>query len=257
MGSVFFLAFVVILCFILGNLILGISQISKGYKIKKYGGNRSIAKKKMISGSIMICIAILSCTFFYVYSYLSTLKDEKMEKEFIVYAARNDDYELVKELLESGVPVDTNDYSLFNGNIVTADNQNTALYEATASRNYKMVELLLEYGANPDQEGVYNQTPLQRTIENDTHIMMEIFLEHGADPNFVTSNGNSYLEYACNYADVRAVQLLLEYGANPNEKNNKGIPLIEVEIKKLETSDDKYEHGRIIELLKEYGAVSD
>ncbi len=95
-----------------------------------------------------------------------------------------------------------------------------------ALRDKRAMEILLEYGANPNSIGpnkIY--TPFTEML-NSAHVDIEtvnMFLEHGADVNFQYNKSETPLTIAakgCKKFDV--VSLLLKNGANPNLKDRFG-----------------------------------
>lgn len=243
------------------SLIGGIAHLFRGIKLKKSGKNQELAERMIKEGRLRVTIPIILVAFFWGCNSFSKLAAEKKEANFIVYAAENKDYELVKELLESGVPADANAYNFFKGNFVSSSNSDTALYEAAFWNDYEMAELLLQYGADPERELSMNNTPFLEAMRAKDYKMMRLFLTYGADPNHVLNSGNTYLVRACRSADETAVRILLEYGADPNVKDNEGVFLLEYENTLYQ--EQKYKEGSaietncrvIIKLLKEYGAV--
>lgn len=265
MGFAFFQVFMILL-FIVAFLIFiffkGILVFIRGAKMKIQGGNKEEARMMLKGGWIRVIIPVLVVIFYLGCSSFSKLAKEKKEENFIVYAAKNEDYELVKELLESGVPADADAYNFFKGNYVSSSEYDTALAKAVLRRDYEMAELLLRYGANPDRDTGYKDTPFSVAIDNNDCEMIQLLLLYGADANYKVSSGDTYLVLACRKGYKSIVELLLENGANPNVKDKDGVALVEYENTRYKeyysalTSEQKEDCKLIIELLKEYGAVS-
>ena len=81
----------------------------------------------------------------------------------------------------------------------------------------KVVQLLLENGADTECICENNQTVFFKTIFNDK--LREILLEHGADVNAKNDDGNTPLLFA---DQLEIVKILIEHGADVNVKNNNG-----------------------------------
>ena len=263
MGVAFFIAFIILFCigaFLLAVLISGICLIEHGYDVREREdieeGKRIIVKGKILVSISSVCISLILLRW-----GLSKLEDARREENFIVYAAENNDYEKLEELLESGVPPDANHYFLFGGNTETSSHTKTALMVATCAQRDEMIELLLEYGASPNKEGPTSRTPFIDAMYNSDYETLELFFEYGVDANYTTTDGNTYLMHACGCEEVKVVEMLLEHGADPNVQDSEGYYLLEYE--KMCYEDRIYyqdykgalNHQRIIQLLKEYGAI--
>jgi ankyrin repeat protein len=84
---------------------------------------------------------------------------------------------------------------------------------------HKLVQLLIECGANPNPErGI--DSPLLAAVENDeNYATVELLLHHGANPNLVQTRGTQTitpLTAALVYSSVRCVEILLQGGADAN-----------------------------------------
>lgn len=249
MGFALFQGFLII--FVLTALLIfwflkGTFLFCRGTMLKIKGGNQKIAGMMIKGGWIRVIIPVIVVIIIWGCNSFSKFAEEKKEENFIVYAAKNGDYELVKELLESGVPADANDYNLFKGNFVSSRDYNTALCEAVYLNDYEMAELLLEYGADPDYRNLSSNTPFRQVMNYKHYDTMDLFFSYGADPNL-------YLEEACRRANVEAVRRLLEYGADPDimvDENNTLLNYVDKEAEKIGGS-NKENFKIISELLKE------
>lgn len=122
--------------------------------------------------------------------------------------------ESTRKLLEKGADPNTKDRF-----------GESALYLAITCRDdYNMVDLLLDYGADPNLYG--NQTtPLMSALFRKRRETAKLLLEAGADPNKSINNHNAYLTHL-NYAADKfpaAVLNLCKYGADPNIKSKEGL----------------------------------
>lgn len=101
----------------------------------------------------------------------------------------------------------------------------SALSLAVASSRVDVVRLLLDSGANIDQEYGHLGYPLVTAIRARIHsvAMVELLLEHAADVNVIDRNYGTALMVAASMENLDAMQLLLLHGADPNILNDSGI----------------------------------
>lgn len=115
------------------------------------------------------------------------------------------DVDKIKQLLNKGMPVD----SVFDGS--------SLLFMAIFEKQPGIVKLLLENGADIEQEGIDGITPLLDSIGRGDIETVQLLLKHGADLEHVDEDGYSPLVQAiafCSNNDILA--LLLEHGADVN-----------------------------------------
>lgn len=105
---------------------------------------------------------------------------------------RGERLEIVKTLIEHGIPVDVRD-----------KNDETPLHTACYSTQVECVEFLLRQGANPNAKDDEGNTPLHS------------LLFHG-DYNHPRDNKEEYQKI------TSIINLLLSFGADPNITDNKG-----------------------------------
>jgi ankyrin repeat protein len=98
---------------------------------------------------------------------------------------------------------------------------------------FDIVQLLVTYHAKVNSGNKADETPLIYAIKKKNVKMVEYLLQHGADPNSIYDSGIISLHLAAvnNLQDI--VEILLKFGANPNimDKNNH-TPLTYAIIKK-------------------------
>ncbi|WP_353287875.1 ankyrin repeat domain-containing protein [Wolbachia endosymbiont (group B) of Gerris lacustris] len=124
-----------------------------------------------------------------------------------------------------------------------------ALMQAKDSRNYSILELLLENGADPNIKLLHNQASLYYYTVIDDSRIVELLLQYGADPNMLDRNGRNPLSPALFCNDDSTVEVLLKYGCNPNMLDRDGKnPLY----KAICYKNDKREKN--VELLLKCGA---
>ena len=95
-----------------------------------------------------------------------------------------------------------------------------SLADAVNNKNYVVAEFLLQKGAAVNAwDKVWRQTPLIRAIETDQYDMMQLLLDYKADPNAVDSVGYAPLHVAARKYNCAAATLLLDKGALVDVKN--------------------------------------
>lgn len=130
---------------------------------------------------------------------------------FLTIAARNNDLETIRLLIEKGALINAKD---FNGR--------TALFFGILSNsNPELIKILLKAGANPnvivqgDSNG-YCLTMLMLVASPNKLGILKLLLENGANTNLACANGNTVLLNAIKEQYPEVVKVLIEYGANPN-----------------------------------------
>ena len=71
----------------------------------------------------------------------------------------------------------------------------------------------------------FGTTPLIKLVIEQDYKMVELFLQNGANPNCRRKNGETPLMTAAYNSDVKMINLLLKYGADRLAKNNDGEPV--------------------------------
>lgn len=180
-------------------------------------------------------------------------------------AAINDgDYNLVKKCLQDGA-VDANErlwLKHWDGEFF----HDLPLSIATHNIYLDIVQLLLEYGANPD---IYIEEPIliRHVIgypifnpyafpKNDYFENAKLLLQFGANPNIRhPDNGKTALHYVA-VGTRRFVDILMNYGADVNAQDSYGYTplcsMIHEHIEIYESDDDDDSEELIMPLLREY-----
>lgn len=107
----------------------------------------------------------------------------------------------------------------------------TLLHHAARRGNAKMVELLLERGANANEMDFAGHTPLHfATQDHDIPSTIQLLLEMGgANGNQKSAlSGNTALHYASQHGFSKAACLLLDHDADLYAKNKKGLAAMDV-----------------------------
>ncbi len=89
----------------------------------------------------------------------------------------------------------------------------TPLFGAARSGHVEMATLLLDEGANPNQQSVELKTPLSVAIENNHPAMANLLLNRGADPNLL--NGLA-ISAAAAQGPLDLLSKMLKNSGNPN-----------------------------------------
>ena len=98
----------------------------------------------------------------------------------------------------------------------------TALSIALSESRFdlRIVQMLLDSGANPNTGGVEDQTPLHIAIlERRSLATVMALVQHKADPNIQDWQGQTPLHLAVDCADVSVVKYLLHGGASSQIKD--------------------------------------
>jgi len=118
----------------------------------------------------------------------------------------------VRELLASGVPVDTPD-------VVGA----TLLLSATQNGQTRIVKILLDQGANPNVTDIHDhRTPLHFAVLNFDVESIKALLDRGANINATDDYGGTALMEAASTTDRETVKFLIEHGADVNSESRDG-----------------------------------
>ena len=135
----------------------------------------------------------------------------------LIVATKNDNYETVQILLKFGYDVNEKDTkpSLYQSN-------RTAIFEAASKPNSKVLELLIQNGANVNQRDASTYTPLHRAALENCPKNVEILIQNGAKINAISehSSGQTPLLFALWTRNVELIKLLLENGADPTIPEN-------------------------------------
>lgn len=106
----------------------------------------------------------------------------------------------------------------------------TALHEACRSRSAKMVDLLLNAGANTETKTMPDgATPLNLLMRNFHNRVRDedvakLLLDSGADANTADCAGDTPLHHACKAESADMVALLMRYGAIEEPNNEQKLP---------------------------------
>src|SRR3989338_731188 len=129
----------------------------------------------------------------------------------LIDAVRNNNDQLVQQLLGEGINPDNQDLWGF-----------TALILAAYSNNPDMVEILLAANADPNIQNKDGSTALIFAAQHNNLDMVKVLLAANADPNIQSNSGYTPLIWAAKNNNLAMVKVLLAANADPNIQNNSG-----------------------------------
>lgn len=100
------------------------------------------------------------------------------------------------------------------------DNGYTALQLAFILKNFDIVKLLINDGANVNLKDSYGQTPLMLAVVLKKFDIVKLLINSGAKLDIQDDQGNTALIKACSFVDFDIVKLLIDSKANVNIVNN-------------------------------------
>ncbi|ORX43291.1 ankyrin [Piromyces finnis] len=127
---------------------------------------------------------------------------------------------IAKILLENGATIEPEivRHSLTDKK---GDAKSTLMY-ACENGNKKIVEYLIQYGANVNEKNLAGETPLMCLCKNRHQHLIEYFIENNANINDKDNYGNTALMYACQEGMLDIVKLLIDYHVKINDQNVNG-----------------------------------
>ncbi|RMB61048.1 ankyrin repeat domain-containing protein [Dokdonia sinensis] len=87
--------------------------------------------------------------------------------------------------------------------------------------NFEVAKELLKNGASINEESNYGSAIMAATVKGAIKIV-QLLLEYGADPNVTDANGTTALLYATMFQQNEIATLLLNYKADTSLKDNRG-----------------------------------
>jgi ankyrin repeat protein len=125
----------------------------------------------------------------------------------ILVTVDNDDEEMLRYLLDHDADPDMRIQGIFSEHV---------LFRAIVLERTKMIELLLQHGANPNTVNSRRWSPLTLAVSYNYIEMAKILILHGSNIDFQNFNGMTALGIANSNTDI--TMLLLLEGANVNTK---------------------------------------
>jgi hypothetical protein len=98
--------------------------------------------------------------------------------------------------------------------------ENTPLHSAAYYGNLEMVQVLLDYGVDVNAQNNSRCTPLDCASRDPR--LVRLLIERGADPNLRGWSGFTPLHHALERGKIEMARVLIEHGASVEVKNNDG-----------------------------------
>ncbi len=174
-----------------------------------------------------------------ILSFLSGVPAMASDDIALIQAAERGDEGLVRELLKSGVGVDSRD-----------ERQRTALLAATQNNHVAVARLLIEAGADVNAQDRQRDSAYLLSGAQGHLDILRMTLAHGADLASTNRYGGTALIPACERGHVEVVQELLRTGIDVNHVNNLGWTAL---MEAVVLSDGGATHQEIVRLLLESG----
>lgn len=133
----------------------------------------------------------------------------------LALAQFSEKWELLKAVEDNDIAEVRN--RIFKGaNVNGRKDGKPALVIALENRNYDILRLLLENGAYPNNTTLgIEETPLMVAAGSGDETGLQLLLEYGADPNFTDKRGQTALMKAAQARQALAARILLANGADP------------------------------------------
>ncbi|CAH3040504.1 unnamed protein product [Pocillopora meandrina] len=186
---------------------------------------------------------------------LATKVDEN-ERMPLHWAASGGHADVVKHLLDLGVPTDNKDDAQWTPLMIAAsagrdaivsmlislgadvnttnDGGQTPLHYAASRNRYEIAELLLQNGAHIDaQDKTSAATPLHRAASRGHSKIVKLLLKHNANCDIQDAEGNTALHMACEEDRAEIAVTLVENGATLSIENKMKMPPVELANKGL------------------------
>uniref|UniRef100_A0A0K2TKJ7 Transient receptor potential cation channel subfamily A member 1 homolog [Aplysia californica] n=1 Tax=Lepeophtheirus salmonis TaxID=72036 RepID=A0A0K2TKJ7_LEPSM len=108
---------------------------------------------------------------------------------------------------------------------------NTSLSIAVSSGSIKIVELLLEYGANVNSKNKHSVSVLHCAARTGQIESVELLVEHSAEVNVVNSLIQTPVYIAASNNNVKVIEYLVNNGCNPNIQDSNGFTPLHIACK--------------------------
>ena len=123
----------------------------------------------------------------------------------------------------------------------------TPLHWAAGDNNEHAARLLIEGGADPNNEDNDGERPLHIAAKYGAVDVARVLLDGGADPDCVEAQGLTPLHKAAKLGRKAVMQLLLDRGADPTKEDQDGNSVLETAVQQNNQS--------VVQLLLDRGAV--
>ncbi len=202
-----------------GNSPLAICNLSSGENIKEI-------KQMLIDSGANVLVKEVSGEI----AFISRVKDN--------------DYKEVEIYINS---IKSNSDSIFEiDSIKSSIDNESALYHAVSRSNKKLINLLLQSGADPNQLSNDGNPLLLVAINSNQSEIVDILCEHGANVNIKDKQGNPIVFTAIKNTQLEIVTTLCKHGVDVNSTDIDSNPLLLVAINSNQSE--------IVDILCEHGA---
>lgn len=117
--------------------------------------------------------------------------------------------EEVRELLARGADLHAPHW----GEGIHSDEDTYCIHAAARNPDLRVLDVLLEAGADPETSDYWGRSPLAHAARYNTLEMVKRLVELGNDPDWMDFDGESVLSWAAANPDRRVVEYLMEKGA--------------------------------------------
>ncbi len=146
----------------------------------------------------------------------------------LLIASRHKYTEIVNLLLSKGVNInivnDSGNTALIESisPISVSDFSDASFIKLAKDNQKKLVELLINLGADVNMSNINDETPVMKASESGNKEIVELLIKSEASLKGSDIAGNNILIKACNSGNKEIVELLIKLGINTNETNNAG-----------------------------------
>ncbi len=123
--------------------------------------------------------------------------------------------------------------------------------------HYKVVQALLENGADVNAQGQSGWTALHSASRSNNYDVVQALLDKRADVNAATADGKTPLMVASSGGHIQVVKSLLAHGVNVNARDKNARTALSEALISQSPHDAHAYHAHVAELLIQAGAQSD
>ncbi len=159
----------------------------------------------------------------------------------VFYAAQTESPDMLKYLIGAGAEI-----------LITDNSKRTPLHYAAAANNYKAVLFLLQKGANPEWKDNFERDVLSTYLKNgkeENLKIVEVLIEAGADVNSRDADRRTPLIYAVKNNFYESAKTLLKKGSSTIAKDYAGKTALDYAYEAYQENPDNPE---LFELISEH-----
>lgn len=148
-------------------------------------------------------------------NFIASIIEEALSGQ-LEFAVAYGDIELVEDLLKAGANPNfmvDRDYPLINYALLEIED---------VQKEYSIIKLLLEYGANVNALDTHGSNLLFDIVPRDKVDIARLLIKYGIDVNHIGSEGYTPLIQAAHFHALDTTKLLLENKANVNARDREG-----------------------------------